>query len=166
MRLAKQDILQQVIVKDLNNVRIIQMKLIITTLILSIIGIFDTTYLIIKHYNQDSINCSIFEGCDLVTTSTYSVIFGIPVAVLGIIFYVSVFALTLWYLKSKNKKVLASILGLSSVGFLMSIWFVYIQVFILDAYCLYCLVSALLSTTIFILSLIIMLKLKNNETNY
>lgn len=146
----------------------------IIILILSIVGISDTTYLTIKRYSQDSINCSIFEGCDFITTSSYSAIFGVPVAILGIIFYVSVFVLTVWYLKSKNKKALVSILGLSGVGFLMSIWFVYTQAFILNAFCFYCLISAGLSTTIFILTLIIMIKYKDNnikinkdyETNY
>ncbi|MBT3282960.1 vitamin K epoxide reductase family protein [bacterium] len=139
------------------------MKFNITILILSIVGIFDTSYLTIKRFTHKSVNCSVFEGCDFVTTSSYSAILGVPVAVLGIIFYVSVFALTLWYLKSKNKKVLMSILGLSGVGLLMSIWFVYTQAFILDAYCLYCLVSAGLSTTIFILSLIAVLKSKDTN---
>lgn len=142
------------------------MKLIIIILILSIIGIFDTTYLAIKRYTHDSINCSIFEGCDFVTTSSYSAIFGMPVAVLGIIFYASIFTLSILYLRSKSKGLITSLLGLSSVGFLMSIWFIYTQAFILNAFCLYCLASAGLSTTIFILSLILVLKLKNNETNY
>jgi uncharacterized membrane protein len=141
------------------------MKLIITILILSIAGIFDTTYLTIKRFTHESVNCSVFEGCDLVTTSSYSAIFGVPVAILGIIFYILVFALTLWYIKSKNKKVLNSLLALSGAGLLMSVWFVYVQAFILDAYCLYCLISALLSTTIFIISLISMLKFKYETNN-
>jgi uncharacterized membrane protein len=135
----------------------------ITILILSIVGIFDTTHLTIKRYTQESINCSIFEGCDFVTTSVYSTIFGVPVAVLGIIFYVSIFTLSVLYLRSKNRKFLVSILGLSSVGFLMSVWFVYAQVFILESICSYCMLSAILSTTIFILSLIVVLKSKDNS---
>lgn len=136
------------------------MRFNITILILSIFGIFDTIYLTIKRYSHSGINCSIFEGCDFVTTSAYSAILGVPVAVLGIIFYVSVFVLSIFYLRLKNKKIFISLFGLSSVGFLMSIWFIYTQAFILNAFCLYCLASAVLSTTIFILSLITMIKLK------
>ena len=146
----------------------------IVVLILSAIGIGDTTYLTIKRFTHDSVNCSLFEGCDLVTTSSYSAIFGIPVAVMGIIFYVSIFGLTLWHIRSKNKKAINILMGLSSVGLLMSMWFVYTQAFILNSYCSYCLVSAGLSTTIFILTLILVLKSKDNsikiennyETNY
>mgnify|MGYP000398024265 FL=1 len=134
-------------------------------LILSIIGIIDTIYLTIKRFTNKSVNCSIFEGCDFVTTSSYSAILGVPVAVLGMVFYIAVFALSILYLRTKNKKFLISLLVLSSIGFLMSIWFIYTQGFILNAFCLYCLVSAGLSTTIFILSLIAMLKLKNSNLN-
>lgn len=139
------------------------MKFNITILTLSIVGIFDTAYLTIKRYTQDGVNCSIFEGCDFVTTSVYSTIFGVPVAVLGIIFYVSIFTLSVLYLRSKNKKLLTSILGLSGVGFLMSMWFVYAQLLILESICSYCMLSATLSTTIFILSLIAVLKSKDNS---
>ena len=149
--------------------------IVITILTLSILGIFDTVYLTVKRYSHDSsINCSIFEGCDFVTTSSYSAILGIPVAVLGIIFYVGIFVLSFLYLRSKNRKFIVSLLGLSSIGVLMSFWFLYTQAFILNAFCLYCLVSAGLSTTIFMLSLIMMIKYKNinikinkhYETNY
>ncbi len=139
----------------------------IVILILSIIGISDTTYLTIKRYSHDNINCSIFEGCDFVTTSSYSAIFGVPVAILGIIFYIAVFVLSVLYLRSKNKIFLNFLLGLSTVGFLMSMWFIYTQAFVLSAFCLYCIVSAGISTTIFILSIIIMVQYNNKkyETN-
>jgi uncharacterized membrane protein len=141
------------------------MRLNIAILILSIIGIFDTVYLTIKRYTHSNIGCSIFEGCDLVTTSSHSAILGVPVAVLGIVFYTTVFVLSVLYLRSKNKVFIKSLLGLSSIGFLMSIWFVYTQAFVLNAFCLYCLVSAGLSTTIFILSLIAMVKFKHYNIN-
>jgi uncharacterized membrane protein len=137
----------------------------ITILILSIVGISDATYLTIKRFTHDSVNCSIFEGCDFVTTSIYSTILGIPVAVLGMVFYISIFVLSILYLRSKNRKILMSLLSLSGVGFLMSMWFVYTQLFILESICSYCMISATLSTTIFILSLIAMIKSKNNNLN-
>ena len=130
----------------------------VSIFILSIVGILDTTYLTIKRYSHDEINCSIFDGCDFVTTSNYSQILGVPVAVLGVIFYVSIFTLSLLYLRSKSRGFITSLFGLSLVGFLMSIWFFYTQAFVLNAFCLYCLVSARLSTALFILSSILMIK--------
>ena len=113
-------------------------KLIVVTLLLSMVGVFDTAYLTIKRYSHSDIGCSIFEGCDLVTTSSYSAILGVPVAVLGIIFYITVFVLSLLYLRLKERRFIILLFGLSSVGLLMSAWFVYTQAFVLNAYCFYC----------------------------
>lgn len=135
-----------------------------TILGLSIIGLGDSIYLTIKHYTHSDINCSIFNGCDLVTTSTYSTILGVPVALLGVIFYGFIFAFVLMHSRSKSKKSLVLLLSISSIGFLISMWFVYVQVFILEAICLYCVISAGISTTIFILSLILMIQYKKHET--
>ncbi|MBL7045256.1 MAG: vitamin K epoxide reductase family protein [Parcubacteria group bacterium] len=134
---------------------------ILIILVLSIIGITDSTYLTIKHYTHSDINCSILDGCNIVTTSTYSTVFGMPVALLGIIFYISIFILVFLLSNKGKKKLLKSLFVISTTGFLMSMWFVYAQAFILNSYCLYCLISAVLSTTIFILSGIMMLKYKN-----
>lgn len=132
-------------------------------LLLSIAGIIDSVYLSAKHYTHSDINCSIFDGCEIVTTSVYSTILGIPVALFGVIFYISIFVLSILYLRLKNKKFLISLLGLSSAGFLMSIWFVYTQAFILNAFCFYCLISASLSTILFILSIAMFLAMRKSE---
>lgn len=133
-------------------------------LLLSIAGIIDSVYLSAKHYAHSAVNCSIFEGCELVTTSVYSTVLGIPVALLGVIFYLSVLAFALMLLRSWSKKSLISLLTISSIGFLVSICFVYIQAFILNAFCFYCLISASLSTTLFVLSIIMMVQYKKHET--
>ncbi|MFQ5661714.1 MAG: vitamin K epoxide reductase family protein [Candidatus Paceibacteria bacterium] len=129
-----------------------------TIFLLSLLGLADSIYLTIKHFTHSDINCSIFNGCDLVTTSIYSTILGVPVALLGVIFYGLVLTFAV-------RRSLALLLIISSIGFLISIWFVYTQGFILNAFCFYCLISAGISTTLFILSLILMVKYKKHETN-
>lgn len=140
-------------------------RFIISTLALSIAGFIDATYLTIKHYSHSAVNCSIFDGCEFVTTSFYSTMLGIPVALLGVAFYALVFIFIFLFSKSANKKFLVSLLAISTVGFLASMWFVYIQAFILKAFCFYCLISASLSATLFIISLIITIQYKKHETN-
>lgn len=136
----------------------------IAILVLSIAGVVDSSYLLVKHYTHSAVNCSIFSDCDVVTSSAYSTIMGIPVALLGIIFYVIVFAFALILLKSKSRKYSISFFSISSTGFLVSMGLVYVQAFILNAFCFYCLISASLSTVLFILSIIIMIKYKKHET--
>ncbi len=129
-----------------------------TIFLLSLVGLADSVYLTVKHFTHSDINCSIFNECDLVTTSAYSTILDIPVALLGVIFYGLLIALTI------NKKSLVSLLIISSIGFFASMWFVYVQAFVLESFCLYCIISAGISTMIFILSLILMIKYKKHET--
>jgi uncharacterized membrane protein len=127
-------------------------------LILSVLGIADGTYLTIAHYTSASIlacPATSFINCQKVTSSSYSSIHGIPVAVLGLIFFVFMFALQLpaaW--RSDNQllragRILFSIAGLGSV-----FWFVFVELFRLDAICLYCTGIHILTFGIFVTTLV------------
>ena len=74
----------------------------IACLIVSAFGFADATYLTTQHYLGLPVACSILEGCEQVTTSPYSLIFGIPVALLGSIFYLTALILCVIYLDSKK----------------------------------------------------------------
>lgn len=131
-------------------------KLLIWGLILvSLAGFLDATYLTAKHYLGTPIPCSILDGCDEVTTSQYSVIAGIPVALLGSLYYLTIFILSVAYADTKKEWFAYVASHLTAVGFLASLWFVYLQFFVLHALCLYCLFSAVTSTILFILGLCI-----------
>ena len=127
-----------------------------TLLALSAVGFANSIYLTIKHHSHSAINCSILEECSAVTTSSYSTILDIPVAVLGVAFYALVFAIIFLFIKTGHRKYLLLLLVISGIGFLMSVWFIYVQIFILEALCFYCFISAGISTTLFILSIILM----------
>lgn len=121
----------------------------------SFLGFLDASYLTAKHYTGGELNCSVFSGCEQVTTSVYSTIGPVPVSLLGAGFYLLVFLLSFMYLDSKKDILLRGLIGLSVIGFLASLAFVYLQVFIIKALCLYCLISATTSTTLFILSIFV-----------
>jgi uncharacterized membrane protein len=93
----------------------------------------------------------VVNGCEQVTTSSYSLILGIPVALLGAIYYLVVFAISLRYVEKKQAKLLQVLHLITGVGLIMSLWFIYVQAFIIKAWCLYCLGSAVSSTLLFIL---------------
>lgn len=122
-------------------------------IIVSFLGFLDASYLTIAHYTGSQLNCSIIKGCDQVTTSSYSEIFGIPVALLGMFYYLTVLLLTLFYFDSKNQTILKLIFPLTCLGLIASAWFMYAQIFIIKALCQYCIVSAITSTTLFILGI-------------
>lgn len=117
----------------------------IILLILSIAGFFDSSYLTILHYKNIIPPCTLAKGCEIVLTSQFSVILGIPIALLGSLFFLTLIFLLL--LKSFNY---FKLLILS--GVVVSIVLFSIQAFILHAFCQYCLLSETIILAIFILS--------------
>lgn len=124
----------------------------------SLAGFLDASYLAIKHYQGAPVICSIIEGCDKVTASVYSTLGGIPVAFLGVFYYFLILLLAVSYLSNGNEKRFKTLMGISLAGFLASLWFVYLQIFVIKAICLYCMASAFISTAIFLLFLILTFK--------
>ncbi|MEK9147320.1 MAG: vitamin K epoxide reductase family protein [Patescibacteria group bacterium] len=125
----------------------------ISFLFISFIGFLDATYITAKHYLGIPITCSILNGCEQVTTSVYATFFDVPVALIGAVYYLAIFALVVLYLDTKKEYVFYSASKITILGFIASIWFVYLQVFVLKALCLYCLASAVTSTILFILAI-------------
>ena len=119
-----------------------------------LLGFIDATYLTIKHYTQGEITCSITNGCDVVTSSIYSEIFGIPVALLGALFYLTMVVAMIAYLDRKNEKILRLASCFTIAGLLASIYFVSLPAFVLHAWCQYCIGSAITSTTLFVFGMI------------
>ena len=127
--------------------------LVVCLLILSAFGFIDATYLTSKHFLGSPITCSILHGCEQVTTSVYSLVLGLPVALFGSLFYLTVLILSAVYLQNQKKLPLIIITLLSTLAFLVSLRFVYLQLFIIKAICIFCMGSATTSTLLFILSL-------------
>ena len=137
-----------------------------TILFTALLGFFDASYLAAKHFAGVVPPCNLFSGCEIVTTSKYSLIFGVPVALLGALYYAAVFFLALLYLDTRNDRyiVLAALLTFAGFGF--SLWFMFVQAFILYAFCQYCLFSALTSTILFVLGLAVLrIKIKLENQN-
>jgi len=129
----------------------------------SLIGFLDATYLTIQHYRGFGLDCGPLLECDAVMTSQYAVIGGIPLALLGTMYYLVIFLLTVAYYDRKHLYILSIIARLTILGFLVSLVLVYLQAFIIRAFCLYCLLSALTSTSLFMLAIICRGRLKMGD---
>lgn len=127
-------------------------------IVLAFIGLIDAGYITVKYYTGGEVACPITGGCSSVLTSTYSQIAGFPVSGYGLIFYTSVLLLAFLYLDMKAQWIEKLMPFLGLVGFLFTLWFVYLQIFVIEAICFFCMVSAILATTIFILAGIAFLK--------
>lgn len=125
-----------------------------TLIVLAALGFADATYLTIEHYTTFRLPCTITHGCDIVTTSAYSEIFGVPVALLGAFYYVTILLGTIVALEFALSKLKTVIAYATTTGFLFSAWFVYAQLAIIHAICQYCMLSATTSTALFVVSII------------
>lgn len=118
-----------------------------------IIGFLDAGYLYYKYLTADTINCFIFDGCNTVSASPLSKPFGIPLSLFGLIFYAGMSVIGVVYLKIRNSLLFKLMLLGSSLSFIASLYFTYLQGFVIQAFCTYCLISAF-STLMILCSLL------------
>lgn len=134
-------------------------------LIVSFLGFLDSAYLTVEHYSGGTLECNIFQGCDKVTSSVYSTILGIPVALMGAIYYLFIFVCALLCVDNRSEKSIYLASWLTIAGLLFSAWFVFAQGVLIKAWCQYCLFSAVTSTGLFILGMLLLYKRKSNQNN-
>lgn len=130
---------------------LIKNKLILGVLIFAFLGFLDATYLTILHLKNIIPPCTI-GSCETVLTSQYSVILGIPLALLGSLFYLSVIILSMLILTNYKKVFLQLFYVQATIGFIISLILLGLQAFIIKQFCQYCLLSLATSTGIFILA--------------
>ena len=132
---------------------------------LSLAGLGDASYLTAKHYLGVPVACSVFEGCDKVLTSQYAVWWSVPVALIGIVYYLTILMLAAGFVFTGRMALFRFASLVTVIGFAASLWFVYLQLFVINAVCLYCIISAVSSTLLFILGIYI-LKASNRKNIY
>ncbi len=118
--------------------------------LISFVGFLDATYLTILHYRGAVPTCIIVHGCSNVTTSKFSTVANIPVALLGSLYYLTVLVLAVAYFDSKKEIILKWISQLTIIGLVASAYFVFLQIFVIKYICIYCMASATTSTLLFI----------------
>jgi uncharacterized membrane protein len=128
--------------------------LILGLLLFSLLGFIDAGYLTVTHIRHEIPTCNIYAGCDQVTGSKYSAIGGVPLALLGALYYLFIFVLALIYFDSESRLVKYWLPYVTIAGFAVSLYLVYLQLFVIQAICIYCMGSAITSTLIFILGMI------------
>jgi uncharacterized membrane protein len=131
--------------------------LLIALIIVAAIGFVDATYLTVEHYTNANPPCYI-GSCELVLTSAYSTVAGIPVALGGVADYLFMLVMLIIFLDSKKEMALRIALYSTAVGFAASIYFFILQAFVIHAFCQYCLGSATTSTILFITAVCLIVK--------
>lgn len=122
--------------------------------VLGLTGFNISSYIRNKKISKKKLVCPMRSNCDTVIHSDHSQILGIPVEVLGIIYYAFIssvysiiFIFGLW-----SMPVGIVLVGISMFAVLFSIYLVSMQAFVIKHWCTWCLFSAFISFIIFGLS--------------
>jgi len=129
------------------------MKLYAAAALVSLLGLADAIYLTVEHVTGQSVRCTIVAGCSEVLSSQYAVVAGVPLAMIGAAAYFSVFSLAT--LAAFGYRVAATLLTpLILLMFLVSLWLIYLQAFVIHAFCQFCLFSAAVTTALLVIALL------------
>jgi uncharacterized membrane protein len=132
-------------------------------ILLALLGTLDALYLWIYKISNNDKMCLGSGDCATVNYSPYSEIYGIPVALLGLLAYLAILAILFlepsW--KPAGKYGSYIIFGVALVGVLFSAYLTFIEFFVINAVCPFCIISAVVLTMLFILSIIRLVKNNN-----
>jgi uncharacterized membrane protein len=134
-------------------------KLLIAIGILCVLGIGDAGYLTYVHYAGLKVLCLSSGGCETVQASRWSKLDGVPVAVLGLIGYVTI----LLSLLVPGELGRGIGFGVALIGFGFSMYLTYRELFTIHAICQWCVASAVLMTALLILTAIRFLTYSNSS---
>ena len=116
-----------------------------------VVGVLDTLYLIYHKLKGTDVACLFFpkEWCHKVQHSPQSKTFGIPNSYAGLGMYLVILLLTFFYVSGSVP--FWPIQAIVTFGFLFSLYFLYVQAFVLRAFCTWCVVS-LVNFTVMVLA--------------
>jgi uncharacterized membrane protein len=117
----------------------------IWSVVLAVVGIAIAGYLTIVHYRESLLVCSGISDCETVQTSKYAEIVGVPVALLGLLTFVLLLALAIVRILQPERTdvttMITFVLIVGAVGFY--IYLTYLEVFVINAVCQWCVASSL-----------------------
>ena len=131
---------------------------------IALIGFFDSIYLAVSHYrNYTDIGyqsfCAISQAfnCDTVSQSPYSILFGVPLAVWGVMGYgFFLFLLGFAWHPAAEKKRVWTLLMVVALGFSgYSVYLAYISAYKIQSHCIMCILSYAVSFALFFYAMLI-----------
>jgi uncharacterized membrane protein len=105
---------------------------------LDLLGLLIAAYLSVVELGGGVPACGPLHGCEQVALSEYSRIGGVPVAVFGVALSLTLLVLALAWWRTELYGLLLAHYGLSVVGVLFEMYFLYLQVFVIGAVCVWC----------------------------
>jgi len=125
--------------------------------LLSLLGLLDAAYLALERVTGGPIACPVGGGCETVQSSAFALLFGVPVAFIGVAGYAALLVVALLSLQDFNLGGIspdALLLALASIALLAGVYFMYVQIALIGAICFWCATAALLDLLIWLAALV------------
>lgn len=133
---------------------------------LALVGVFVSTYLTLYKLGYiGSLQCAV-GSCETVNTSRWATFLGLPVAAWGLGFYVMVLAVSLLGVQERfadSRALSVALVALTGWGVLFSAWLTYLELFVINAICMWCVTSAVIVFLTFLVSLADLREFKEEE---
>jgi len=120
----------------------------------AVVGLLDSIYLAYSYYSGTPLSCELIAGCNEVAQSPYSYIAGISLPTIGIVYYLFTISNAVYHFVRRTTLSVTILSFLTTLGLFVSIYFVYLQIYIIGAICIYCMGSAISATILFILGVL------------
>ena len=122
--------------------------------LMSLLGLAVATYLAYVEITHVEAICGPVGECNIVQSSSYAQILGIPIAVLGVLNYLAIIILWLGQrisIKQVANLSILGLLGLTLFGVFFSTYLTWLEIFAIHAVCAWCLSSAVITTVLMLL---------------
>ncbi|MGH7664918.1 MAG: vitamin K epoxide reductase family protein [Gemmatimonadaceae bacterium] len=120
----------------------------------ALLGFFVALYLALYKLGAiGSLSCTV-GSCETVQLSRWADFLGVPVAVWGVGFYTLTFALALAGSTERftdSRAVAVALVAVTGPGLIFSLWLTWLELFVIAAICMWCVVSAVLVAVLFVL---------------
>ena len=130
---------------DASGAQLTARRLMLIIAVIAVAGVAVSSVSLYHHFGTSRTSFCTFGqsfNCDIVNRSSYSTVFGVPVALIGIVGYLLILALATVYREKAETPVMLLIASVAGLGF--ALYLTYIEKFVLQAWCILCLSSLLL----------------------
>ena len=134
---------------------------------LSIFGLLVATYLWYEYQQPTDIGCAL-QGCQTVRESIYAKFMGIDVPIFGIVYYLlnSIYITSLLIERRRFRYEILLFVAFNFTGALVSVYLTYLEVYVIEAICQYCVMSAVAAILLFIVSANFITTYNKNDLSY
>jgi uncharacterized membrane protein len=122
--------------------------------LVALAGMFVALYLTLYKLGYIGTLACAVGSCETVQTSKWATFLGFPVGAWGVAYYVAVFVISLVGLSptwADRRGISQLLVTMTALGVVVSLWLTYLELFVINAVCMWCVISAILATALLVI---------------